>query len=77
MNIYSQTIQDMTANANAVKNAVENAMVSEGFLTPENAKKFAENYAVVVYERGFLGSILSKILDGDNTKLIIRVVRIV
>lgn len=78
MTIYQQSLEDLNASANGVKAAILLSMEREGYVTPENAKKFGENYAVIVYEKGFLGKAFSKLLGEDlYTAPIIRVVKIV
>lgn len=78
MTIYQQSLEDLNASANGVKASILAAMEREGYVTPKNAKKFGENYAVIVYEKGFLGKTFSKLLGEDSyTAPIIRVVKIV
>lgn len=75
---YDCTAEDIGNAANLVKDCVAEAMAREGFITPERASEFCQNYAVIIHPRGILGRTIDALLGLDAPmKIRATVVRIV
>ena len=59
--------EQLTDQANQIKDVVLNALLSCGAITEENYKFFLENYAVLQKKKGFWGKLLEKKLKKDLT----------
>ena len=63
MYVYSISAEDMTKNANVVKETVLAGLEREGLLK-KAAKEIAEEYAIVIHKRGWMGSLWDKWFEG-------------
>ncbi len=75
MNMYSMTEADLTANANAVKEAVLRGLEREGLL--KGADDLATKYAIVIHKKGFLGKLFDKLTGAGDDQLAVTFVKIV
>lgn len=74
--IYSMTSDDLTANANIVKEQVLAALSRDGLLKAP-PEELAEKYTVVVVKPGILGKLFRKIQGVDPNRLEIQVLKAV
>jgi hypothetical protein len=70
MQIYSLDIEDMTQNANIVKEAMLAVLEKEGLLK-KPAHEIAAEYAVIISKPGWLGQLFKgiKVNTEDSNKL--------
>lgn len=64
MQIYSLDVEDLTKNANIVKEAVLAALEKDGLLK-KPATEIAEEYAIVISKPGWLGKFWKKLHQGN------------
>lgn len=74
--IYSMTSDDLTANANVVKEQVLAALSRDGLLKAP-PEEIAEKYPVVVVKSGILGRLFRKIQGLEPNKLEVQVLKAV
>lgn len=63
--IYSMDIEDLTKNANIVKEAVLSALEKDGLLK-KPAEDIASEYAIVISKAGWLGTLWKKLSKDDK-----------
>jgi len=66
MKVYSHTVEDMTRDANAVKEAVVFALERDGLLNGR-AEDVLSKYVVVLHEKGWLGRLFRR-FNGEEDK---------
>jgi hypothetical protein len=71
MKIYQFDYEEMTRQANTIKEAVIEGLEKEGLLKG-SAKEISEHYVVFVHKRGWLGELFAKWF-GDSNDSIFRV----
>lgn len=68
MHVYSLDIEDMTQNANIVKEAMLAVLEKEGLLK-KPAAEIAAEYAVIISKPGWLGQLFKGIKADDKNSL--------
>jgi len=74
MLISSMTDEQLTSNANQIKDIVIFQLEKEGLLN-KPAKEICETYAVILHRRGFFGKIIDKMMGIEGDRLIISMVK--
>lgn len=64
MVVYTLDAEDMTRNANVIKETVLSGLEAQGFLKPGQALEISEKYAVILHKKGWLGSFWDKWFEG-------------
>lgn len=64
MIMYTLGSEDMTQNANIIKEVVLSGLENQGFLKPGQAKELGERYAIVMHKKGWLGQLWDKWFEG-------------
>lgn len=75
MLISSMTDEQLTANANQIKEVIIETLGKKGLLT-KTAEEINQTYAVVLHRRGFFGRVIDKMLGVEGDRLVISVVKI-
>lgn len=65
---YLWSDEDLSSHANMVKEIVSQAMASKGLITQEEANAFATRYVVVIAKKGWMGSMVDKALNLNDSK---------
>jgi hypothetical protein len=65
---YLWSDEDLSSHANQVKELVSQAMASKGLITQEEADTFATRYVIVIAKKGWMGSLIDKALNLDDSK---------
>jgi hypothetical protein len=71
MTLYSMSIDDMTENANTVKECLLFTLEREGLLK-KPATEIAEEYAIVCSKPGWFGTLWKKLKPNEDTKKNVR-----
>ncbi len=74
-NLYTMDKEQLQANANQIKEVVVGQLVFDGKLTETQAEEFMRNTAVILYEVGFFGKMIDKLLGGKDKEIHYRMVR--
>lgn len=72
----SDALHDKAAEANKVKEIVLRALVQEGYLAKEKADDFLSKYAIIEHRKGWLGTIIDKLLPKDSKSSYYRIIKI-
>jgi hypothetical protein len=62
MKMYSMNVTELQKNANAIKEHLLSWLEGEGIISSGKANELAEQYSVIVYEKGMLGKAVDKVL---------------
>lgn len=76
MYLYSATIEEMTTNANIVKESLLAALDREGLLK-KSAEELAKEYAIILHKKSWLGRAWDSLFDNlaKGTDIRVDVVR--
>lgn len=74
MKMYTETSDDMTANANQVLHQFIKTMFKEKVID-QDKKEEMEQYSIVLAEKGFFGSFWDKLWGNEDSKVRIFVVK--
>lgn len=76
MLISSMTDEQLTGNANQIKEVIVDFLGREGLLT-KTPQEINETYAVVLHRRGFFGKVIDKMMGLEGDRLVITLVKVV
>jgi len=76
MFLSQMTDEQLTMNANQIKDVVLEALDQEGLLK-KSAEEIGSEYAVVIHRKGFFGRFIDKMLHVQGERLHITVVKMV
>ena len=68
-------LEQINKNANLIKECLVKAMKVDGLLTQDQADDVAENWAVIMKPKHFLGKIWDKILGDDEDVMKVQIVK--
>ena len=77
MSILSFSLGELQAAFNQTKEVVVGSLLTEGFITEEQAEEILTDYAIVVHEKGMLGKTIDKILGRAERSTNITMVKLV
>lgn len=74
---YTLSLEELTGNANSIKEVLLNALDREGLLK-EPAETLNSKFAVVIHQKGFFGRVIDKLrgVSDDSENLQISIVRV-
>ena len=69
--MYTLTLEDMTRNANSVKEELLNALHRKEFITKEQLDDLSANYCMIMHRKGTFGKLWDKVrgITGDDLRV--------
>jgi uncharacterized protein YjcR len=61
------TVDDLTGNANDVREILAATLAAEGLISQEAADKITNDYSILVVEKGLLGKTIDRIFGTSDT----------
>lgn len=75
MKLGTYSISDLQVISNQVKDQIIDALVREKFLSQEQADIISGQYCVIFSEKGWLGKLWDKILQTEDDKMYVNIVK--